>query len=71
MIEKPPVLGDEEIIITVCGDCPFEDKYSDEDCHACQRNFKVIAQAQRDSDAEYYEDKIKALQQLKNQDNVV
>ena len=43
-------LSDEAIIIAVCGECPFEGKYTDEDCHACQRQLKAIAQeAQRDT----------------------
>lgn len=40
-------LGDEDVIIAVCGDCPFEGKPSfyDEDCHACQRQLKGVSQA--------------------------
>ena len=42
---RQKVLSGEEIIITVCGDCPFEGRFSDEDCKACQRNLKAISQA--------------------------
>jgi len=39
-------LTPEEIIIAVCMGCPFEGKFSDEDCHACQRNLNTAAKAQ-------------------------
>lgn len=39
-------LTKEEIIIAVCGDCPFEDKFTNEECHACQRQLEGVATAQ-------------------------
>jgi len=44
----PRLLNKEETIIAVCGNCPFEGKFTDEDCHACQRNLEASAQAQTD-----------------------
>ena len=37
------LLTDEDIIIAICGDCPFQNRFGDEDCHSCQRNMRESA----------------------------
>lgn len=41
-----PVASWEDIIIAVCGDCPFEGKFTDEECHSCQQQLEGVANAQ-------------------------
>jgi len=53
ILSNLPDMSEEEIIIAVCGYCTFEDKFSNEDCHACQRQLKGILVA--------YQSKIKEL----------
>jgi len=55
------LLTEEEITITICGDCPFEDRFTDGDCHACQRNMEAIALAQRDLTREECQERVDKL----------
>ena len=43
-IKVKEVKLEEEILVTVCADCPFEGRFTDEDCRACQRNLRTIAE---------------------------
>jgi len=44
------LLTREETIIAVCGECPFEGEFTDEQCHACQRQLDGVAKAQLSKD---------------------
>jgi len=46
------LLTDEEIIMDICGSCFQEERLTDEDCRACQRNMKAAAKAQAKKIAE-------------------
>jgi len=41
-------LEDMGIKVAVCSDCPFEGRFSDEDCRACQRLLNASAQAMKE-----------------------
>lgn len=44
--DKEAKMTSQEIINAVCGDCPFEMHFTDEQCRACQRQLEGIATAQ-------------------------
>ena len=45
-MSEQELLREEEIVIAICAKCPFDGRFTDEDCHACQRNMKAVSEAQ-------------------------